>query len=67
MRQYHNIKINHNSDCWGEIEALKELLRKNKCYLAKDFTAAEIVSIAVDELYDRLNAEKRNGENQRSI
>lgn len=64
---YHNIKINHNSDCWGEIDALKDLLRKNKRYLAKDFSNAEIVAIAIDELYDRLTAEKKNGENQRSI
>lgn len=65
MTEYHNIKINHNSDCWGEIDALKELLKSNKRYTFQDFTNAEIVAIAIDELYDKLIAEKKSGENQR--
>lgn len=60
-----NIKINPNSDCAGEIEALKDLLRQNKRYTAENLSYAAIVSIAIDELYDRLVAEKKAGENQR--
>ena len=62
-----NIKINPNSDCGTEIELLKDLLRHNKRYIAKNFTNTEVVSIAIDELFDRLNAEKSRGENQRSM
>lgn len=60
-----NIKINPNSDCAGEIEALKDLLLHNKGYTAEKLSYAAIVSIAVDELYDKLVAEKKNGINQR--
>ena len=67
MGTYHNIRIDHNSDCWGEIERLRDLLRHNKHYLAKEFSNAEIVAIAIGELYDKLAAEKQNGENQRNI
>ena len=67
MTQYHTIKIDHNSDCWGELDALKTLLKQNKRYLYEDFSNAQIVAIAVDELYDRLVAEKKAGENQRRI
>lgn len=67
MKTYHNIKIDHNSDCWGELDALKTLLRENKRYSFENFTNAQIVAIAVDELYDRLVAEKKHGENQRRI
>lgn len=59
------IKINPNSDCAGEIELLKDLLKQNKRYTAENLSYAAIVSIAVDELYDRLVAEKKAGENQR--
>lgn len=52
-----NIKINPNSDCAEEIIELKELLRKSKHYTAESFSYAAIVSIAVDELYDKLRAE----------
>ena len=62
-----NIKINPNSDCAEEIELLKLLLRGNKKYTAAKLSNADIVSIAVDELYDKLNAEKMAGVNQRSI
>lgn len=65
--KYHNIKFDHNSDCWGELEALKALLRGNKQYAFEDFSYAQIVSIAVDELHDKLIAEKKNGVNQRSV
>lgn len=67
MGLYHNVKINHNSDCWGEIDKLKELLKHNKRYLAEDFSTSEVIAIAVDELYNRLVAERKNGENQRQF
>lgn len=60
-----NIKINPNSDCAGEIEMLKDLLRQNKRYTAEHLSYAAVVAIAVDELYDKLVAEKKAGENQR--
>ena len=60
------IKINQNSDCWGEILALKDLLKANTGYICKDFSNSEIVAIAIDEMYDRLVAEKKSGKNQRS-
>lgn len=53
------IKIDQNSDCWGEIDALKALLRESKHYATKSYTNAEIVSVAVNELYDKLVAEKK--------
>lgn len=64
---YHNIKINHNSDCWGELDALKNLLRQNKKYTAEELSNAQIIAVAVDELYDKLVSEKKAGINQRSI
>lgn len=67
MSNFHNIKIDHNSDCWGELEALKELLKQNKGYSYMDFSNSAIVRIAVDELYDKLVAEKKAGINQRHI
>ena len=54
MKSYHNIKIDHNSDCWGELSALKDLLSKSKRYSGEEFSNAQIVAIAVDELYDRV-------------
>ena len=60
-----NIKINPNSDCAGELDALKELLRQNKNYTFGEWSYAAIVAVAVDELYDKLVAEKKAGENQR--
>lgn len=62
-----NIKINPNSDCAGEIELLKELIRNNKRYTAENLSNAAVVSIAVNELYDKLVAEKKAGENQRKF
>lgn len=62
-----NIKINPNSDCAGEIELLKDLLRQNNRYTAENLSRADIVAIAVDELYDKLIAEKKAGLNQRTI
>ena len=58
MKTYHNIKIDHNSDCRGELDALKTLLRENKRYSLDSFTNAQIVAIAIGELYSRLVAEK---------
>lgn len=66
MAYYHNIKIDHNSDCWGELDLLRDLLKHNKGYVYKDFSNREIVEIAVNELYDKLVAEKKAGENQRT-
>jgi hypothetical protein len=60
-----NIKINPNSDCAGELDALNALLKQNKKYTFCDFTNAQIVEIAVNELYDKLVDEKKRGENQR--
>lgn len=65
MSNYHNIKIDHNSDCWGELDVLKALLKQNKGFLPKDYSNREIIEIAVNELYDRLVAEKKSGVNQR--
>ena len=67
MNTYHNIKINHNSDCWAEIDALREMMKQNKGYLAKDYTNSEIIAIAIDELYDKLAAERKAGNNQRRV
>ena len=61
------IRFDTNSDCWGELDELKELLRQNKGYLAAEFSKGEIVTIAVDELYDKLVAEKKAGINQRRV
>ena len=61
------IRFDTNSDCWGELDELKDLLRQNKGYLAEDFGKAEIVAIAVNELYDKLVAEKKAGINQRRV
>lgn len=61
------IHIDQNSDCAGELDALKTMLKKNKRYLYEDFSYKDIVAIAVDELYDRLVVEAKAGENQRSI
>ena len=59
MKTYHNIKIDHNSDCWGELDTLKTLLRESKRYSLENPSNAQIVAIAIDELYDRLVAEKK--------
>lgn len=58
---YHSVKINHNSDCWGEIEALKEMLRHNTGFNFENYTAVDVISIAVNELYDKLVTEARDG------
>ena len=65
MSTYHTIKIDHNSDCWGELDALKSLLKANKGYNYEDFSNRQIIEIAVDELYDRLIAQRNAGINQR--
>ena len=62
-----NIKIDQNSDCFGEIIALRHLLKQNKRFTYKDFTNLEVVEIAINELYDCLVAEKKAGINQRNI
>lgn len=67
MSDYITIKINVNSDCAGELDAPADMLKSNKGYLYKEFSRREIVEIAVNELYDKLVAEKKNGINQRSI
>lgn len=67
MEKYHSVKINQNSDCWNEINMLKELLRKNKHYMFKKYSNAEVIAITIDELYEKLIAEKKNNENQRKI
>ncbi len=61
------IHLDPNSDAVGEIEALRDLLHGNKGYTYKRFTNKEIVEIALDELYDKLVAEKKSGINQRNI
>lgn len=61
------IHIDQNSDCAEELDALKTMLKKSKRYLYEVFSYKDIVAIAVDELYDRLVAEAKAGENQRSI
>lgn len=61
------IHLDPNSDAVGEIEALRDLLYENKGYAFKRFANKEIVAIALDELYDKLVAEKKNGINQRNI
>lgn len=61
------IKINDNSDCAGELLVLSDMLKANKGYLFKDFSRREIVEIAINELYDKLIAEKKNNTNQRKI
>lgn len=61
------IRINNNSDCAGEIEELKTLLKRNTGYTAADLTNADIVAIAIDELYDKLMQDAREGRNQRKI
>lgn len=59
------IKISDMSDCAGEIEALRDLLKHNLRYTYQErYTNAEIVSIAVDELYDKLVGEKKAGQDQ---
>ena len=61
------IRIDNNSDCAGEIEELKTLLKRNTGYTAADLTNADIVAIAIDELYDKLMRDAREGRNQRKI
>ena len=67
MSNFHTVKIDHNSDCWGQLDALKDLLKQNKWYLFKDFSNREIIEIAVNELYGKMVADKKAGINQRSI
>lgn len=67
MSEYINIKINVNSDCAGELDALADMLKSNTGYLYKEFSRREIVEVAIDELYDKLVEEKKNGINQRHI
>lgn len=62
-----NVKIDQNSDCYGEILALKDMLKQNAGYICKEFTNREIVALAVNELYDKLVAERKAGVNQRKI
>ena len=59
------IKINPNSDCAGELDALKELLPQNKSYTFGEWSYSAIVAAAIDELYDKIVAQKKAGENQR--
>ena len=62
------IKINDMSDCAGEIEALRDLIKHNLGYTYQErYTNTEIVSIAINELYDKLVCEKKAGQNQRKI
>ena len=61
------IHLDPNSDAVGEIDLLRDLLHGNTGYTYKRFTNKEIVAIALDELYDKLVAEKKSGINQRNI
>ena len=61
------IHLDPNSDAAGEIDLLRDLLHANTGYTYKRFTNKEIVAIAIDELYDKLVAEKKNGINQRKV
>lgn len=61
------IHLNPNGDAVGEIELLKKLMKENTGYTWKDFSAREIVEIALDELYGKLVAEKKAGKNQRKL
>ena len=65
MTLYKTIRIDKNGDAAQELEELKELLKKNRRYSAKDWTNADVIGVALDELYDKLNGEKIRGENQR--
>ncbi len=65
MSEYINVKINVNSDCAGELDMLSDMLKANNGYTFQDFTRREIIEIAVNELYDKLVAERKAGVNQR--
>lgn len=54
--------IDQNSDCYMEIELLKDLLKKSRHYCTPDgeWTDAQVVAVAIDELFDKLQAEARN-------
>lgn len=59
-----NIKIEQNSDCCGEIELLKEWLKQSPHYTSypkNSFSNADVVAIAVNELYDKIVEERKNG------
>ena len=52
-----HIKIDQNSDTYGEIEEIKELLAKKPWYKAQKITAKMIVALAIDEYRDKLKSE----------
>lgn len=54
---YFSVKIDQNSDTYGEIEQIKELLSKRPWYKLQKLTAKQVVVLAVAEYRDKLLAE----------
>ena len=55
-----HVRIEQNSDTYGEIEQIKELLAKKPWYKLQKVTAKQVVALAVSEYRDKLLAEKQN-------
>lgn len=51
------VRINQNSDTYGEIEQIKALLEKTPWYKFQKVTAKQVVALAVAEYRDKLLSE----------
>ena len=65
MKTYHNIQDRPQQRLLGRTGRAQDPSAREQAVFFEYFSNAQIVAIAVDELYDRLIAEKKNGENQR--
>lgn len=54
---YLSVKIDQNSDTYGEIEQIKGLLSQRPWYKLQKLTAKQVVSLAVAEYRDKLLSE----------
>ena len=67
MSEDKRIHIDRNSDCYGEIEQLKEMLKKSRHYTnsSGEWKDSDIVAVAIDELYDRVVKELKGNQKER--
>lgn len=54
---YLSVKIEQNSDTYGEIQQIKTLLSKRPWYKLQKMTAKQVVALAVAEYRDKLLSE----------
>ena len=57
---YLSVKIDQNSDTYGEIKQIKALLKQKPWYKAQNVTVKQVVALAVAEYRDKLLSEKQN-------